>query len=220
MKRAQVAPAKPPPTTTTRPRAPWAIAGMGSSAAEAPAAAFLRKSRRLVDLRHGRLPQSFCAPYQAAMALISSSEKPLAMRPITVPGSWPGLEALHRGHDRRRIAADEPRHRGVGYSGRRMAARARCRPRRRVGRPGGQSRSDRRQEEDCGSQQARAGHVEALRRRRPPIGRSNSDVLQVVVLQRQRANALPVAAKIVLHSAGAAAATGGRRSRPAAAPGL
>ena len=29
-KRAQVAPAKPPPTTTTRPPAPWPIAGIGS----------------------------------------------------------------------------------------------------------------------------------------------------------------------------------------------
>jgi hypothetical protein len=43
--RAALAPAKPPPTTTTRPAAPWAIAGIGSSA-EAAAAA-LTKSRRL-----------------------------------------------------------------------------------------------------------------------------------------------------------------------------
>src|SRR5262245_64936219 len=34
--------------------------------------------------RTDRLPQSFCAPYQVAMALTSSSEKPLAMRSITV----------------------------------------------------------------------------------------------------------------------------------------
>src|SRR5262249_492031 len=37
--------------------------------------------------RHDRPPQSFCAPYQVAMALTSSSEKPLAMRSITVDGS-------------------------------------------------------------------------------------------------------------------------------------
>src|ERR1700750_501909 len=48
MKRAQVAPAKPPPTTTTRPPAPWAMAGNGSMALVAPAPATLRNSRRLV----------------------------------------------------------------------------------------------------------------------------------------------------------------------------
>src|SRR5262245_54252831 len=39
------------------------------------------------------LPQSFCAPYQAAMALTSSSEKPLAKRCITVDGTCPDLNA-------------------------------------------------------------------------------------------------------------------------------
>src|SRR5215471_20437060 len=46
--RAQVAPAKPPPTTTTLPPAFWASPGRGNSAAEAPAAAVLMKSRRLL----------------------------------------------------------------------------------------------------------------------------------------------------------------------------
>src|SRR5262245_12043784 len=45
--RAALAPAKPPPTTTTRPAAPCAIAGIGSIAADAPAAAALRNWRRL-----------------------------------------------------------------------------------------------------------------------------------------------------------------------------
>src|SRR5215831_10639207 len=48
--RAQVAPAKPPPTTRTRPLAFWASPGRGNSAAEAPAAAVLMKSRRLLRL--------------------------------------------------------------------------------------------------------------------------------------------------------------------------
>src|SRR5262249_15029449 len=43
--------------------------------------------------RHDRPPPSFCAPYQAAMGLTSSSEKPLAMRSITVDGTWPDLNA-------------------------------------------------------------------------------------------------------------------------------
>src|SRR6516225_4097862 len=42
---------------------------------------------------HDRPPQSFCAPYQVAMALTSSSEKPLAMRSITVDGTCPDLNA-------------------------------------------------------------------------------------------------------------------------------
>src|ERR1700674_2245308 len=44
--RAQLAPAKPPPTTTMRGAAPWPIAGMASIAV-APAAATWRNSRRL-----------------------------------------------------------------------------------------------------------------------------------------------------------------------------
>src|SRR5258708_8447767 len=45
--RAQVAPAKPPPTTTTRPPAFCASAGIGSIADAAPAVAAFRTSRRL-----------------------------------------------------------------------------------------------------------------------------------------------------------------------------
>src|SRR5262245_17688938 len=93
-KRAQVVPAKPPPTTTARPPVPCAIAGSGSMAAEA-AAVPLRKSRRVgcvLFIVH-LLPQSFCAPYHSAIALISASEKPLAMRPITVEAACPDLNA-------------------------------------------------------------------------------------------------------------------------------
>src|SRR6266516_1961018 len=90
MRRAQVAPPNPPPTTTTRPAC--AMAGSGSNIA--PAAAALTNSRRLVRsaVMVGLL-QSFCAAYQAAMALTSSSENPLAMRSITVDGRCPDLNA-------------------------------------------------------------------------------------------------------------------------------
>src|SRR5438445_294867 len=69
------------------------VVGGGSSVA--PAAGTLRKSRRLVrvGVMIGLLPQFFCAPYQEAMALTSSSEKPLAMRSITVDGRCPDLNA-------------------------------------------------------------------------------------------------------------------------------
>src|SRR6516162_3954351 len=95
-KRAQVVPAKPPPTTTTLPPAPWAMAGSGSNEAEAPAAATLRKSRRVgcaLVIMVRLLPQSFCAPYHSAIALISLSEKPLAIFPITVDAVCPDLNA-------------------------------------------------------------------------------------------------------------------------------
>jgi len=45
--RAMLAPAKPPPTTTTRGAAPWARSGAGSSAAQLPTVTDFRKSRRL-----------------------------------------------------------------------------------------------------------------------------------------------------------------------------
>src|SRR5712691_4450588 len=46
--RAQVAPAKPPPTTTTRPAEPWARAGRNGSAVQAISAICCRMRRRVV----------------------------------------------------------------------------------------------------------------------------------------------------------------------------
>src|SRR5215470_5621105 len=48
-KRAAVAPAKPPPITTTRGAAPWASRGRGNAEAAALAAADARKWRRAAD---------------------------------------------------------------------------------------------------------------------------------------------------------------------------
>src|SRR5262249_56204398 len=88
------APPKPPPTTTTRPPAPWATAGFARATNVEAAAADLRNSRRFVRLvMIGLRPQFFWAPYHAAIALTSSSEKPLAMRSITVDGRCPDLNA-------------------------------------------------------------------------------------------------------------------------------
>src|SRR5262249_31756099 len=117
-KRAQVAPAKPPPTTTTRPPVPCASAGIGNSAA--PAAAVLRKSRRLVclavmiDLLKFLLV-AFSAenrhPLFRKMLLILQRAIPGGNRLDLVVGKslgnavhhrggqLPRLEALHRGHD-------------------------------------------------------------------------------------------------------------------------
>src|SRR5260370_1248654 len=85
--RAQVAPPKPPPTTTTL-AAPSAETTDGAKAA--PAASF-RKVRLLAMADY--LP---CAPSHWAMASISASSKPLAMRPITVAGRAPLLNSRMR----------------------------------------------------------------------------------------------------------------------------
>ena len=85
--RAKAAPAKPPPTTTTR-AAASARARRRQQRGRRAAVTALRKSRRLQRLGMVAYPLP-CAPYQAAIALISSSVKPLAMRSMTVAGLWP-----------------------------------------------------------------------------------------------------------------------------------
>jgi hypothetical protein len=69
MKRAQVVPANPPPTTTTRPAEPCDMAGIGS-AAEATAAAVVSKSRRLMGFFMSVQP--FWEAYQSAIDLIAA----------------------------------------------------------------------------------------------------------------------------------------------------
>src|SRR5205085_8687300 len=61
----------------------------------------------------------FCCSYQAAIARISSSENPLAIRSMMVPGRWPDLNAI--------VwlvisAADRPASGGTGVSTRGFAA--------------------------------------------------------------------------------------------------
>ena len=220
MKRAQVAPAKPPPTTTTRPPAPWAIAGSGSSAADAPAAACLRKSRRLVCLFMIASLSPFAAPYQAAIALISSSVKPLAMRPITVPGSWPDLKpsiaaTMSPGLRLTRRVTEVSTKRAVGWQPLHDE-----RPGRGVGRAGCESLADRRREQGRGRDDARAVHVGHSAGWRPPIGRSVYAFRRSWFFSGSERMRLPVAAKTALHSAGATTATGGSPTPPQNPPPL
>ena len=84
--RATVVPPKPPPTTTTR-GAACASAGIGSIAVDASAAELRRNSLRVRLLRTAA--SYFCAASQAAIGFISSSVKPLAIRPMTVDGFSP-----------------------------------------------------------------------------------------------------------------------------------
>src|SRR6185436_1810336 len=93
--RAQLAPPKPPPITTTR-AAACAKAGRGNDAAATVAAAPTRQnSRRLMRwlIPMPAIPY-FCAASHAAIARDSSSEKPLAMRFITVAGSEPSRKPV------------------------------------------------------------------------------------------------------------------------------
>src|SRR5215204_6055622 len=87
--RAQLAPPKPPPMTITR-AADCANAGSGNANAVAVAALPATNSRRLM---RWLIPMPatlyFCAASHAAIARNSSSEKPLAIRFITVAGSEP-----------------------------------------------------------------------------------------------------------------------------------
>src|SRR5215470_19865341 len=138
MKRAQVAPPKPPPTTTTRPGAPCAIAGSGSMAA--PAAAVLRKSRRLVCWVMIGLPCSLLRAVSGGDGLDLVVGETLGDAVHDGRGQLPRFERQHRGGDVRRTAADQPRHRGVHFLCRRMAAGAGNRAGRsvrRARRPGG-----------------------------------------------------------------------------------
>src|SRR6186713_755898 len=86
--RAQLAPPKPPPITTTR-AAACAKAGSGKASAAAVAAPAPQNSRRLMRWLMPIPASYFCAASHAAIARNSSSEKPLAMRFITVAGSEP-----------------------------------------------------------------------------------------------------------------------------------
>src|SRR5947209_18072968 len=124
--RAQLAPATPPPTTTTRTPAPCAIAGIGMSAAEAPAAAALRNSRRLVRLVMMCVPMASillrCKPGGDRLDFVLGEAFGDAVHDRRRPLA--GAEVGHCGDDLRRIAADQPRYRGVDARPHRMAAGA------------------------------------------------------------------------------------------------
>src|ERR1700741_4209076 len=110
--------------TTTRALEPWAMAGSGSRAAVAPAAAVLRNSRRFFALMIG-LPSSIllrAVPGRDGFDLVvgeTLGEEMHHRRRLLAR-----LERLHRGDDVGRVAADQPRHRGLDRSRRRMAAGA------------------------------------------------------------------------------------------------
>src|SRR5262245_61133377 len=137
MKRAQLAPAKPPPTTTTRPPAPCAMAGSGSIAAETPAAARLRNSRRLsrCPLMSASSVLLRAVPGGDGFDLVLGQSLGDAIH----HGAWQlaGFERLHGGDQIGGIATDQPWHRGVHEPGGGMAAGAGCSAGRGIRQPGG-----------------------------------------------------------------------------------
>src|SRR5580692_1195452 len=104
--RAQVAPAKPPPTTTTRPGAFCASAGIGMSAVAAPAAV-LRTSRRLGDPVMVA-PSIFLRPIPIRDGLDLVVGEALGDAVHHGRGPLAGAEFLHRADDVRGLGADEP----------------------------------------------------------------------------------------------------------------
>ena len=147
-----------------------------------------------------------CAAYHAAIAAISSSEKPLARRGMIVPGRWPGAERLHRLGDPRRRQTGQRRHRRLDRGACRVTARARAGSGRRFGRTGaerGKRQTDpdhRRPSRACGS-------------RRSPHAPFKSWFISGIARMR-----LPVAAKTALSTAGAATAIVGSPTPPQKSP--
>src|SRR5262245_55219016 len=123
--RAQLAPANPPPITTTRPAAPCASAGIGNRAAAA--AADFMTSRR-VSRRAKRLDCVMTSLLQCrevgrnGLGLVVGE----ALGDAIHHGRGPlaGAELGHRGGDLRRVAPVETRHRRRNAGSRRMAAAA------------------------------------------------------------------------------------------------
>src|SRR5262249_1000362 len=163
MKRAQVAPAKPPPMTAAREPVPGGIAGSGSRAAVAPAAAVLRNSRRFFAVMIG-LPSSIllrAVPGGDGFDLVV--RETLGEEMHHGRRRLPRLERLHGGDDVRRVAADEPRHRGLDRSRRGMAAGTRQRAGRGIG------RTRRRGRGDCQQQSGNRDKGGARHVRNPPM---------------------------------------------------
>src|SRR5262245_7919968 len=208
MKRAQVAPAKPPPMTTARLPAPCAMAGSGSRAAVAPAAAVLRNSRRFFAVMIG-LPSSILlrtVPGGDGFDLVVG--EPLGEEMHHGRRLLPRLERLHGGDDVRGVAADEPRHRGLDRSRRGMATGAGQRAGRGIGRTRRQGVDGQGEDEECGSHDACGIHVRVSRMLPVPIVLFSYALRKSWFLSGRERIRLPMAKKMALHKAGARGGTG------------
>src|SRR5215470_9820253 len=135
--RAQLAPANPPPITTTRPAAPWASAGIGNRAAAA--AADVMTSRRV----SGRTKRLVCV-MTSLLLCREVGRDGLGLVVVETfgdaihhgRGPLAGAELGHGGRDLRGVTSVKTRHRGRNSRVRRMAAAAGRRAGRRIGRGG------------------------------------------------------------------------------------
>src|SRR5882762_8048724 len=123
--RAQLAPANPPPITTTRPAAPWASAGIGNKAAAA-AADFMtsrRVSRRVTRLVCVMTSILLCREERRdGLGLVVGETFGDAIHHGR--GPLAGAELGHGSRDLRSIAPVETRHRSADRRARWMAAAA------------------------------------------------------------------------------------------------
>src|SRR5262245_61389581 len=182
--RAQLAPANPPPTTTTRGGAPWASAGIGNTAADAVAVAPSARNRRRVMFT---ATPSLLRGKPGGQGLDLVVGEPLGDPVHDGAGALAGAEVLHGAHDRRAVLSGQTRNGGRHLGGGRMASGARHGPRRRLG-GGDHGRRDR-EERDRGGHDNSQHHYTIVR---PWFLSGNV---------RMR---LPVAAKYALSTAGAA----------------
>src|SRR5262245_8915746 len=217
--RATVAPAKPPPTTTTW-GADWARLGRGNTPATAPnAAAPFRMPRRVVDGLMAASSTLLGVPGRDGLDLrigeafgnlIHDGRRPLA-----------GSERLHLRDELGGVASGEARNRGVGARTNGVTARARRRARRRLGGMG--RRNADRQHDQRRHEKTRHLHARtptSVKRR--PCGRRFCQRCYAVRMlccdsgnERMR---LPVAAKMALSTAGAATKIVGSPTPPQKPP--
>src|SRR6266436_155602 len=124
--RAQLAPANPPPITTTRPAAPWASAGVGNKAAAAAAADFMtsrRVGRRAIRLVCVMTSILLCREVGSdRLGLVVGETFGDAIHHGR--GPLAGTELGHGGRDLHGVAPIKTRHRRADRRARWMAAAA------------------------------------------------------------------------------------------------
>src|SRR5258708_834894 len=122
-KRAAVAPANPPPITTMRGCAPWAMSGRGNNDAPAPARAAATNWRRLERVAVMTASALRVEPGRDGLDLVIGEALGDAVHHGR--GSPAGPKRLHGRHHGARLLPGEPRHRRIHVRFRSMASGAR-----------------------------------------------------------------------------------------------
>src|SRR5262245_25486964 len=196
--RAQLAPANPPPTTTTRGAAPWPSAGIGNTAADAVTVApSARKRRRDIFTTTPSLLRGEPGGERLDLVVGEALGDPVH----DGAGALARAEVLHGAHDRRAVLSGQPRDRRGNLGGGRMTSGARHGPRRRLG-GGDHGRCDREEHDRSGHHNPGHGYT----------------IVRPWVLSGNVRMRLPVAAKYALSTAGAATQMVGSPTPPQKPP--